>query len=55
MLGFMMLLFVLLVIMFLIQYRSYNHSHKKVLSDDTPLAEECDNTLQTSRETEIQE
>ena len=34
-------LFALFVIMFLIQYRSYNHSLIKVLSADTSLTEEC--------------
>ena len=50
MLILMMLLFALFalsVIMFLIQYRSYNHSNKKILSAGTPLTEECDTTLQT--------
>ena len=39
-------LFALSVIIFLIQYRSFNHSHKKILSDGTPLTEESDGTLQ---------
>jgi hypothetical protein len=37
-------IFAVLVIMFLIQYRSYNHSQKKLLSVVTPLTEKCDIT-----------
>ena len=40
----LMALFAVLVIMFLIQYRSYNHSQKKLLSVATPLTEKCDTT-----------
>jgi hypothetical protein len=35
-------LFALLVITFLIQYRSYNHSQKHILSAGTPLTEDRD-------------
>lgn len=55
MLIFMAFLFALLVIILLIQFKIYNHSHDKVLSANTPLTEECDTTLQTSRATEMQE
>jgi hypothetical protein len=40
-------LFALSVIFFLVQYRSYNRSHKKIFIAGTPLTEECDATLQT--------
>ena len=37
-------LFAVLVIMFLIQYRSYNLSQKQILSDGTTLTEENNNS-----------
>jgi hypothetical protein len=51
----MMLLFALLVIIFLIQFKIYSRSSRKVLSAKTSLTEECATTLQTPCETEIQE
>ena len=37
-------LFTVLVIMFLVQYRSYNNSQKNILCADIPLSKEYDTT-----------
>jgi hypothetical protein len=55
MLIFMMLLFALLVIILLIQFKIYSRSSHKVLSANTSLTEKCATTLQTPRATEMQE
>jgi hypothetical protein len=55
MLIFMALLFALLAIILLIQFKIYSRSSHKVLNANKSLTEECATKLQTPTVTEVQE